>query len=250
MRDSPHFDWRGASRRLKSGSPGGLSCRAGVASPFGSGCAAYFVYALTPQLPAQPVTAEFWANLASQPRPAELAAYLRGHWLLALAAGQTRLETPPQPHYLRLHVFGRVLLDLAGQGWHFEALPPTVPDGRPRLGATPPDTAEYEGRLATGQPRPALGEVKKQLRQALVAHRDEQLAEPATQRPDSKVIGNLKNNLDCRVAFRLASNTDSRVILKEGGAEDLMGAGDMLQVGGRLQRLQGFFLPTEELRKL
>ena len=103
--------------------------------------------------------------------------------------------------------------------------------GQPGFPA-PPDTAEYEGRLATGQPRPALGEVKKQLRQALVAHRDEQLAEPATQRPDSKVIGNLKNNLDCRVAFRLASNTDSRVILKEGGAEDLMGTGDMLlQVG-------------------
>ena len=74
----------------------------------------------------------------------------------------------------------------------------------------------------------------------------------ATQRPDKKVIyGNLKNNLNCRVAFRLASNVDSRVILKEGGAEDLMGAGDMLlQVGGRIQRLQGFFLPTEDLRLL
>ncbi|TGE25964.1 DNA translocase FtsK [Hymenobacter aquaticus] len=74
----------------------------------------------------------------------------------------------------------------------------------------------------------------------------------ATQRPDKKVIyGNLKNNLDCRVAFRLASNVDSRVILKEGGAEDLMGAGDMLlQVGGRIQRLQGFYLPTEDLRLL
>lgn len=74
----------------------------------------------------------------------------------------------------------------------------------------------------------------------------------ATQRPDSKVIyGNLKNNLDCRVAFKLASNVDSRVVLNEGGAENLMKKGDMLlQFDSHLQRLQGFFLPTEELRQL
>lgn len=74
----------------------------------------------------------------------------------------------------------------------------------------------------------------------------------ATQRPDSKVIyGNLKNNLECRVAFKLASNVDSRVVLNEGGAENLMKKGDMLlQFDGHLQRLQGFFLPTEELRQL
>ena len=72
----------------------------------------------------------------------------------------------------------------------------------------------------------------------------------ATQRPDIKVIpGNLKNNLDCRVAFRLASGTDSRVILDETGAEDLLGAGDMLlKQQGQLQRLQGFFVPSAELK--
>ena len=72
----------------------------------------------------------------------------------------------------------------------------------------------------------------------------------ATQRPDMKVIpGNLKNNLDCRVAFRLASGTDSRVILDETGAEDLLGAGDMLlKQQGQLQRLQGFFVPSSELK--
>lgn len=72
----------------------------------------------------------------------------------------------------------------------------------------------------------------------------------ATQRPDMKVIpGNLKNNLDCRVAFRLASGTDSRVILDETGAEDLLGAGDMLlKQQGQIQRLQGFFVPSSDLR--
>ncbi len=72
----------------------------------------------------------------------------------------------------------------------------------------------------------------------------------ATQRPDMKVIpGNLKNNLDCRVAFRLASGTDSRVILDETGAEDLLGAGDMLlKQQGQVQRLQGFFVSSAELR--
>lgn len=73
----------------------------------------------------------------------------------------------------------------------------------------------------------------------------------ATQRPDMKVIpGNLKNNLDCRVAFRLASGTDSRVILDEVGAEDLLGKGDMLlKQQGQIQRLQGFFLETADLKK-
>lgn len=71
----------------------------------------------------------------------------------------------------------------------------------------------------------------------------------ATQRPDTTVIfGNLKNNLDCRVALRLASNTDSRVILNEIGAEDLIGNGDMLvRTQGQVQRLQGFYLETLEI---
>lgn len=74
----------------------------------------------------------------------------------------------------------------------------------------------------------------------------------ATQRPDTTVIfGNLKNNLDCRVALRLASNTDSRVILDEPGAEDLIGNGDMLvRTPGQVQRLQGFYLSTQEIRAL
>ncbi|WP_167856853.1 Druantia anti-phage system protein DruA [Hymenobacter aquaticus] len=142
------------------------------------------MYILTPVLPAAPAATEFWTCLAARPLANELAAYLRGHWLPTLALDQTRLEVPSlaRPEYLRLHVFGRVLLDLAGQGWHFEAVAPVLPGGPPRLGATPPDTAEWKNRPASQAPRPALSEIKKQLQQALVAHRDEQLAEPAVQR--------------------------------------------------------------------
>ena len=73
----------------------------------------------------------------------------------------------------------------------------------------------------------------------------------ATQRPDSKIIsGNLKNNLGGRIAFQLASGVDSRVVLDQNGAENLLGQGDLLvRHGGALQRLQGFFVTTDELRK-
>ncbi|GAB3841200.1 hypothetical protein GCM10028821_47670 [Hymenobacter jeollabukensis] len=73
----------------------------------------------------------------------------------------------------------------------------------------------------------------------------------ATQRPDSKIIsGNLKNNLGGRIAFQLASGVDSRVVLDQNGAENLLGQGDLLvRHGGVLQRLQGFFVTTDELRK-
>lgn len=68
----------------------------------------------------------------------------------------------------------------------------------------------------------------------------------ATQRPDTKVIpGTLKANLPTRVAFRVATSIDSQVILDQGGAEKLVGKGDMLVMkpgGGELVRAQGYLL--------
>lgn len=76
----------------------------------------------------------------------------------------------------------------------------------------------------------------------------------ATQRPSADVItGTIKNNLPTRVAFSLGSAIDSRVILDEGGAEKLLGAGDMLlsvQESSTSIRLQGGFMSMDEVRKV
>lgn len=73
----------------------------------------------------------------------------------------------------------------------------------------------------------------------------------ATQRPTTDVVnGNLKNNLPCRVSFRLSSQVDSRTVLDRGGAENLLGNGDMLMLwNGVLSRLQGFYLSEEDLER-
>ncbi len=76
----------------------------------------------------------------------------------------------------------------------------------------------------------------------------------ATQRPSRDVItGTIKGNLPSRIAFAVATNTDSMVILDRVGAEDLFGRGDMYLMSAEssnLKRLQGVFVSDEEIRRL
>jgi len=76
----------------------------------------------------------------------------------------------------------------------------------------------------------------------------------ATQRPSVEVItGLIKANITSRITFQVASQVDSRTVLDMGGAEKLLGAGDMLFVSAEIvkpRRIQGAFVSEKEVRRV
>jgi len=75
----------------------------------------------------------------------------------------------------------------------------------------------------------------------------------ATQRPSVDVItGTIKANFPSRISYHVASKFDSRTILNEMGAEQLLGSGDMLfmESGGKIRRLHGGFISESEINNI
>jgi len=75
----------------------------------------------------------------------------------------------------------------------------------------------------------------------------------ATQRPSVDVItGTIKANFPTRISFHVTSRIDSRTILSEQGAEQLLGQGDMLYMGqgGKIIRVHGPFVSDQEVEKI
>lgn len=76
----------------------------------------------------------------------------------------------------------------------------------------------------------------------------------ATQRPEVTVVtGLIKSNVPTRIAFQLKSQIDSRTILAAGGAEKLLGNGDMLYSpsdGSEMKRIQGVFVSDDEVKRV
>ena len=76
----------------------------------------------------------------------------------------------------------------------------------------------------------------------------------STQRPSVNVItGLIKANIPTRIALQVSAQIDSRTILDTGGAEKLLGAGDMLYLGGEMskpQRLQSAYITETEVKKV
>merc|ERR1712034_95149 len=75
----------------------------------------------------------------------------------------------------------------------------------------------------------------------------------ATQRPSVDVItGTIKANFPTRISYQVTSKIDSRTILGEQGAEQLLGMGDLLYMagGGRVTRVHGPFVSDEEVEEV
>jgi len=75
-----------------------------------------------------------------------------------------------------------------------------------------------------------------------------------TERPEVKIItGLIKANINARIAFKVNTQIDSRTVLDMGGAEKLLGNGDLLYISSvtpKPKRIQGVFIDEKEVKKI
>jgi S-DNA-T family DNA segregation ATPase FtsK/SpoIIIE len=157
--------------------------------------------------------------------------------------------------------YNQRLLDLKAKG--------ETPTERVQVGVDPEGTAIFEDKPLPLDPLPFIVVIVDEMADLMmVAGKDieaavQRLAQmaraagihliTATQRPSVDVItGTIKANFPTRVSFQVTSKIDSRTILGEQGAEQLLGQGDMLFMagGGRITRVHGPFVSETEVEKV
>jgi S-DNA-T family DNA segregation ATPase FtsK/SpoIIIE len=131
----------------------------------------------------------------------------------------------------------------AAKGAEPEAKAPEVPDPLPNIVIVVDEIADL--MLTAGKDVETAVQRITQMARAAGIH-----LIMATQRPSADVItGTIKANFPTRISFQVTSKIDSRTILGDGGAELLLGKGDMLYAagGGKLRRVHGAFVSDDEI---
>jgi len=189
--------------------------------------------------------------------------------VLAQAVVEAVLETPPNQRTREIHVvandtrvespFVTVVLDVVleriGSASNAMGLPISVKKTQPKV-----DQSFWVNLIGRGYPSPNISmrwctdRLKIQL--TLLAQKARAAGIHlvlATQRPDAKTfVGLLRSNIPSRIALTVQKSSESAIILDEAGAEDLLGAGDMLVKpnGQAMSRVHGVFLNRDFLKSL
>ena len=218
--------------------------------------------------------AHLWRPVITEPKAAA-----RG-LMLAVKEMDRRYKLMAEYGARNIDAFNRVVVDTQGVA---PPQPVDIPTEADVLAGTKSEYLSEEDRLSAGettapqpdlktppQPLPYLVIVIDELADLMMVASKEvedsiarlaQMARAAgihlimaTQRPSVDVLtGLIKANFPARIAFQVASKTDSRTVLDQNGAEQLLGRGDMLYLAtgtGKLTRVHGAYVPDSDLKKV